>query len=76
MCFIVGYLIGFCCRIFPHQCPLPSVSYVQRELNKVISPFLFDQLEVDGVAGSKTCSAWMFYSTGWNAHNDRKQIGY
>ena len=51
---------------------LPSVEYVQRELNKVINPALFEPLVVDGVAGTKTIQAWQFYSTEWEAENEKK----
>ena len=54
------------------EVPLPSIEYVQETLNKVIDPALFPTLEIDGVAGSKTIEAWQFYSTGWNAYNERK----
>ena len=51
---------------------LPSIESVQQKLNEVIDPSLFEPLEVDGVAGTKTIAAWQFYSTGWNAENERK----
>ena len=67
--------VGFGCGIgaSSHSCPAPSVSHVQRELNKVVDP-LFPALEVDGVAGSKTVHAWMFYSTGWEEANIARRI--
>ena len=63
-----------------HHCPLPSIEQVQSDLNDIIDPLLFDKLEVDGVAGlgisdSKTVKAWSFYSTSWEAENERNLIG-
>jgi hypothetical protein len=75
--------LGFCAAILSsfvlgglfergtHRCPLPSVQHVQREINAVL-PGYATPLEVDGVAGSKTCTEWMMYSVGWENNNNRK----
>jgi hypothetical protein len=55
-----------------HSCPRPSIEQVQREVNKVINPALFQPLEVDGIAGARTVEAWSFYSVGWEAENERR----
>jgi hypothetical protein len=65
--------IGFVLGVVLTPSPKPSVEHVQREINRVINPALFQPLEVDGVAGSKTCEAWMFYSVGWEAYNDTRR---
>ena len=55
----------------PHVCPLPSIEYQQQKLNEVSDPALFDQLDVDGVMGTKTIETLQFYNTGWNAENEK-----
>ena len=51
----------------PPRCPLPSVQEVQSLINEQG----MYELEIDGVAGPKTCEAWMMYSVGWEAENEK-----
>ena len=56
--FVVLVTYGYIASLW-HTCPtqpLPSVSYVQREINKAKADWQ-TPLVVDGVAGSKTISA-------------------
>ena len=48
--FAVGYFLGS-----QHECPYPSVEYVQSRLNEVGA-----NLDIDGIAGKKTIKVWMF----------------
>jgi len=79
--FVMGYLIGHEVCWERSQATervgqeALSVEHVQRELNEVIDPNItFDLLDVDGVAGKLTVAAWMFYSPGWEAHNQKIRI--
>jgi hypothetical protein len=71
--FIIGILIGMLVSNYTgegHGCPMPSVEYVQATINEH-KPDWDTPLVVDGVAGPKTVKDWMFYSTGWQANNER-----
>ena len=66
---VIAFELGWLTCGVMHDCPLPSVEYVQIELNKA-----GEDLVVDGVPGSKTVTAWAFRSTGWESQNERKLL--
>ncbi len=77
MIFNLGYWTGIGWTTYRHSCPSPHTRQTLKPSVELVQTMLNDcgeSLDVDGLAGKKTVTAWMFHSTGWQAENEEIRV--